>query len=231
MLYTLGQVLSEATAIVGNRSDVPASRVSFYANQAALDINYAVEPQEMEAIAVSSTTSGENKITLPSDFQAMLEVSNLSMSPPMILPKKNYMDADSAYTALSAPMNYVLYDTWMELTPSPDSAYSIQLRYQSRPSVLTVTSATPSFDTRFGIAWLYKTASYLAWGLKDFETAAIMDQKYAAELSRIPTDLALRQRDRSGQNIRLKLTPDPAVQSGDLFDNSISPGYTGLYGP
>ena len=229
-LWNLGQVMSFATSAIGNRSDMAQSIVSVYANQAAIDINYAVEPQEMEALAVSSTTSGENKITLPSDFQALLALSNLSTSPYQLLIKKNYMDIDSTTTVVSAPQYYVLYDTWLELFPSPDSSYSLQMRYQARPSVLTLTTATPSFDTRFSIAWMYKTAAYCAWHLKDFETANIFDQKYIAELARIPSDLALRQRDRTGQNIKPQYNANPSWNRSMDFDNSSTWPAT-LYGP
>jgi len=222
--------MSFATSAIGNRADLAVSVVSLYANQAAIDINFAVEPQEVEAIAVSSTTSGENKITLPTDFYAALVVSNLSSSPQQLLTKKNWMDIDSGTTTLGAPVDYVLYDTWMELYPSPDSSYSIQLRYQARPSVLTTLTSIPSFDTRFGVAWMYKTASYCAWHIKDFETAAIFDQKYIGELSRIPTDLALRQRDRTGQNVKEAHKARQRLTSADDFDHS-SGFPIGLYGP
>lgn len=229
-LWTLSTAMSFATSAIGNRSDLAQSTVSLYANQAALDVHLAVEPQEMEGLAVSSTTSGQNKITLPTDFQAVLAVSNLSVSPFQLLTKKNFMDIDSSTTQLGIPHDYVLYDTWMELWPSPDSSYSIQLRYQTRPSVLTTLTATPSFDTRFGIAWMYKTASYCAWHLKDFETASIFDQKYMAELARIPTDLALRQRDRTGQNIKPSYKNVPKWTSANDFDNTVN-FPPSLYGP
>lgn len=226
-MWTLGTVMSESTAIIGNRTDITASRVSLYANQAALDIILAVEPQDWESIAISSTTSGENKITLPLDFYAVLDISNLSTSPTTPLTKINYMDVDSQTTTLGRPDSYVLFSTWMELWPSPDSSYSLQLRYQARPSVLTATSAVPSFDTRFSIAWMYKTASYCAWALKDYETAAMLDQKYLGAISTIPSDLALRQRDRSGQNVKLVLQ---RAQRPILFDNADGMG-TSVYGP
>jgi len=226
-LWTLGTVMSEATGIIGNRTDLAGSRVSLYANQAALDITLAVEPQEWESIAVSSTTSGENKITLPTDFYAILDVSNLSTSPNAVLTKFNYMDIDSQTTTQGRPDSYVMYSTWMELWPSPDSSYSIQMRYQARPSVMTLTTAVPSFDTRFSIAWMYKTASYCAWAVKDYETAAILDQKYLGAISTIPSDLALRQRDRTGQNVKLML--DRPIRPS-LFDNRDGAGAS-VYGP
>jgi len=226
-MWTLGQVMSSATAFLGNRADLPVSTCSLFANQAALDINFAVEPQDVEGFAVSSTTSGENKITLPTDFYSVINVSNQSMSPPYNLRKINSSDIDSQMTTVSQPMNYVLYDSWMELWPSPDSSYSIQMRYQARPSVMTSLTALPSFDTRFGVAWMYRTTAYLARSVKDYETATAMDAQYLQVMATIPTDLALRQRDRNGQNVRLALHHREKVIN---FDDSLGPGST-LYGP
>ena len=226
-LWTLGQCMSSATAFLGNRSDLALSTCSLFANQAALDINFAVEHQDVEGFAVSSTTSGENKITLPTDFYSMINLSNQSVSPPQLLTKINASDIDSQMTTVNRPYNYVLYDSWLELWPSPDSSYSLQMRYQARPSVMTSLTATPSFDTRFGIAWMYKTASYLALSVKDYDTATAMNTNYLNVLATIPTDLALRQRDRNGANVRLKLHGDTVVLT---FDDSIGPPAT-LYGP
>ena len=227
-LWTLATCMSNATNVIGERADISLSRCSHWANVAALDVQQAIEPQQMEAIAISSTTSGENKITLPTDFYSALDVSNLSQTPPYLLSKWNVYDVDSNMTDQGMPTNYVMYSTWMELWPSPDSSYSIQLRYQARPSVLTATTATPSFDTRFGIAWLYRTAEYLADSVKDFETAAVYRQKYLSALATIPSDTALRQRDKNANNIRFSTRPLYARTLD--FDRRIGAGDS-LFGP
>jgi hypothetical protein len=226
--WTLGQVMSEATAIIGGRADIAASRASLYANQAAIDIQIAVEPLDLEGIATSSTTSGENRIALPTDFYDVLALYNTSITPPQPITKWNYYDVDSAQTALGAPTNYLSYSSYLQLWPSPDSSYSLQLRYQVRPSVMTNLTAIPSFDTRFGMCWLYRTAEYLADSVKDYETALMMRNKFLSTLATIPSDLALRQRDRNGQNIRFGTRP--TRERFLNFDDSV--GFPpSLYGP
>lgn len=227
-LWTLGTVMSEATSIIGSRADIAASRCSLYANQAALDVQLAVEPLDAEGIAVSSTTSGENKITMPSDFFSVIDLSNTSISPPQLLTKWNVYDVDSTVSQLGRPTNYVSYSSYLQLWPSPDSSYSLQLRYQTRPPVLTSTSDAPSFDTRFGMCWLYRTAEYLSDSVKDYETAMVMRQKFLSTLATIPSDLALRQRDREGQNIRF--ATHPLRERFVEFDQSTGPGAS-YYGP
>lgn len=205
--WTLGTVMSEATSLIGNRADISASRASFYANHAAIDIQIAVEPLDLEGIATSSTTSGENRIALPTDFYDVLDLYNISITPPQPVVKWNYYDIDSAQTTTGPPTNYLSFSSYLQLWPSPDSSYSLQLRYQVRPSVMTSLTAIPSFDTRFGMCWLYRTAEFLADAVKDYETALVMRQKFLSTLATIPSDLALRQRDRNGQNIRFATRP------------------------
>src|SRR5512143_2028984 len=106
-LWTLGTVLSEATSIIGNRDDISQSRASFYANQAAIDVQIAIEPLDLEGIATSSTTSGENRIALPTDFYAVLDFYNTSVTPPQAITKWNWYDTDSAQASLVAPTNYL----------------------------------------------------------------------------------------------------------------------------
>lgn len=227
-LWTLGTVLSEATSIIGNRDDISQSRASFYANQAAIDVQIAIEPLDLEGIATSSTTSGENRIALPTDFYAVLDLYNTSITPPQALTKWNWYDTDSAQTSLGAPTNYLSFSSYLQLWPSPDSSYSLQLRYQVRPSVMTALTAIPSFDTRFGMCWLYRTAEYLADSVKDYETALMMRNKFLSTLATMPSDLALRQRDRNGQNIRFGTRP--TRERFLNFDESV--GFPpGIYGP
>lgn len=206
-LFTLGGVCSEATAVLGGRLDVSQSRASLYANQAIQWLWNAVEHDLGEGLAISSTTSGDNRITLPSDFQEVINISNISTVPPAPLIKWNSDDIDSQHTYLSKPSNYVLYANWLELWPSPDSSYSIQLRYRTRASVLTNTAATPSFATKYDMAWLYKTCEYLADATRDYESAMVMRQKCLSELASVPSDLALRQRSREGMRVSFPSRP------------------------
>lgn len=226
--WTLGACISEATSIIGNRADIAASRASFYANQAAIDIQIATEPLDLEGLATSSTTSGENRIALPTDFYSIIDLYNTSITPPQPITKWNTYDIDSAQTATGVPVNYLSFSSYLQLWPSPDSSYSLQLRYQVRPSVMTSLTAIPSFDTRFGMCWLYRTAEFLADSVKDYETALVMRQKFLSTLATIPSDLALRQRDRNGQNIRF--STHPQRQRFIDFDHDSGFPIT-LYGP
>jgi len=204
---TLGTVMSEATAMLGNRSDISQSRCSFYANQAAAFI-WRVENHDLaEGIAISSTTSGENRVTLPSDFEGLISISNLSTTPPQVLTAVNVDDVDSDWTYLGTPTRYAMYANYVQYWPSPDSSYSIQLRYRTKYATVTGTANTFSIGSRHDMAHIYLTASYIADSLYDRENSALFNQKFISHMASMPSDLAMRQRSREG--MRISMPHDP----------------------
>ena len=156
MQITLADVISKATTLAGGRRDWAVSEVSFFANLAAVAVYQQVYHTPLESLAVSSTTSGENRITVPTDYEATISLSNLST--PGVnsgqmggrqLTKAEGAYLSSQWTASGTPIYYADYGTWLELWPSPDSSYSLELRYYAKlPSLLTSTQ-TPAFDERW----------------------------------------------------------------------------------
>ncbi len=201
-LYTLSTVMSEATYSIGQRSDLALSRASFFANQAYLEVWEALPHNEQEKLAVSSTTSGENRITLPSDYGETIALSDLSASQPTLLRVLNSDDVDSSSTLLGRPTAYVEYANWLELWPSPDSAYSIQMRYRAQPSVLTTTTAESSLATRYDYAWFLKTCEMYCRAVGDIEQAPTWANEYTNYMLRTRSDLAKRQSAREGMSVR-----------------------------
>lgn len=218
-LFTLGNVMSNATAMIGARADLALSTASFLANQAYREVWEALPHDLQESLAISSTTSGEDKITLPSDFGEVINISNTSRVPPVLLSQVNVDTIDSDDTTLGEPETYALYSSWLELHPSPDSAYSIQLRYRAEPSVLTTTTATSSIATRFEYGWLLKTAELFCDHLNDFEQGILWRSKYGAYMAGQRNDLAKRQANREGMKINF-LTRPRTASSNYSFDTA-----------
>lgn|SRR5574341_1369522 len=203
-LYDLGAVVSRATQLLGNRLDVTLSTSSFYANEAALQIAKSLFHEASETSATTSTTSGVNSVVLPTNFDELISISNVSLTPPRVLTAITPDQIDSENTGSGIPERYLEYADRVELWPSPNSTYSLVLRYRTRFSAMTATTATPSFDTRYGLAWLYKTTELLADSVLDHDAAALWRQKYLSEMAATPSDYALRQRSsRAGQRLSL----------------------------
>lgn len=197
MQLTLADVISRATTLAGGRRDIPTSEISFWANVAAVEIAGQVWHTPLEALAISSTTSGENRISLPSDFDGMIALSNLSTQGVVggrQLAPTTGDQIDSRVTAdLAEPELYALYSTWMELYPTPDSSYSLQLRYWSKQPTITASTGTPAFDERWHPGWLYKTAELLEARSGNPEGEALARNRYLSYMASQKDDRALRQ--------------------------------------
>jgi hypothetical protein len=150
--------MSHATTRAGRRSDLALSTVSFLVNQAYQEVAQAQPSAMMETLAVSSTTSGEARVELPSNCMELLSLSWLTTNAAsaQTLLRTNTVRVDSSgFYPVAKPAQYALFNNWIELWPSPDSSYSLQVRYIAYPSDMTATTAVPSLATEWRPAVMY----------------------------------------------------------------------------
>ncbi|KKL85531.1 hypothetical protein LCGC14_1953830 [marine sediment metagenome] len=208
--WTLGTIVSRATAALGNRTDITLSDGSFWGNVAQENVWDAMPHDLQERLAVSSTTSGENRITLPSDFKEMLNIrlSSSSASQDVLqLINPDDIDSNSNATRLGIPVTYMPYADFLELRPSPDSAYSVQLRYRAQLGTLVAESDRLSVATRFGEAVFLKTTQLLADNVvRDFNSGAAFGDRFVRFMLQTVPDRALRQRERHDMGVSLPRT-------------------------
>lgn len=194
------------------RTDWALSDASFYANLAAQEVAQFAGHMPKEAIAVSSTTSGENRYALPSDFDYPTALtlyqgssattgSRATIAIPLQGRDANWADSRDLPDS-GIPENYVFYSTFFELYPSPNSGYSMQLRYVARQPTLVSSTETLSLDDRWHPAWLFKTVELLQASRNDVEAEAMARNRYLNYVSTVPTDRQLKQRDRAGMALR-----------------------------
>lgn len=194
--WNLADLMSRTTAALGNRSDLAASDVSFWVNEAYDDV-WNRQPHDLqETIAVSNTTVNEDKITLPTDFAELVSLSNTSDSNRLLDPLNVDQLLRYPSTTSGIPRYYAEYNSWLELRPIPDSAYSLELRYRKLRSDLTSLTARPSVTTHLRRAIFLKAVELLADNVTlDDERAVRYRQKYEAALAQMPSDRAMRMRE------------------------------------
>jgi len=180
-----------------------------------------------EALAISSTTSGGNRIALPTDFDYTIAMtlyvgsgstqsSNGTVVVPMRMRDPRWVDSqrisgDGDTGVAGIPEVYVPYGSWLELWPSPNSAYSLMMRYMSKAPTLVNSTDTPNLDERWHAAILYKTVELLEASRNNVEGEALARNRYLNYVSSTPTDFALKQKDRSGMVIRTKWRADDGL--------------------
>ena len=206
MILNLGTIMSAATNFAGGRLDYSVSEASMYVNWAyaevATRINYH---RGKQAIAVSSTTSGGNRIALPTDFDYATALtayigsgSTQSSCGTTVIPLRQRdarwidsqtVEGDTGTTNSTPgiPDAYVIYSSWLELWPSPNSAYSMQLRYITKAPVLVNSTDTPVIDERWHTAILYKTIELLEGSRNNVEGELLARNRYLNYVSSTPT--------------------------------------------
>ncbi len=209
MELNLATIASIATKFNQGRLDYELSECSLWANIALTEVSTRVQMTPLEGIAVSSTTSGENRISLPSDFDFPINftLSDSSAGPvgaPIPLQERQIGWLDSQGSGVGIPKWYTLYGSWIELAPSPDSAYSLQLRYGAKIRPLVASTDTPNINERYHYAVALKTAEYLAAARNDVEQEAINRARYLSYMQSTPSDLAYKQRAEDGVSVAVQ---------------------------
>jgi hypothetical protein len=214
MAMSLGQLCSYATRMAGGRNDYELSEASFWVNQAYSTVYNRTGHTPLEAVATSSTTSGEQRYQLPQDWNYGIAVTLYqgststattgSQSTTVIRLRQqdaNWIDAQTLSPS-GVPEAYVQYSSWFELWPSPNSAYSLQLRYAVKPPVLVDSTDTIALDERWHAAVLYKTVELLEASRNNVEGEAMARNRYLSYVVSVPTDQSMKQRDRNGMVLR-----------------------------
>lgn len=223
--FNLGQFCSTATTWAGGRADYTLSEASLYVNMAIGEISSRVGMQPLEALAVSSTTSGENKVAFPPDYDQTIaltcyvgssstaSLSNNTTTYALIQRDSRFLDSQNLNgtgdgVVAGIPNYYQQYSTWFELFPSPNSAYSLQLRYFAKPQTLVNSTDTPTLDERWQAAVLYRTVALLEASRNNMEGEAVAQNRYLSYVASQPTDRALKQLDRTGMTMAFKRRHD-----------------------
>jgi hypothetical protein len=158
-----------------------------------------------EKLAISSTTSGENRYWLPDDFMEPISLSYLSnVGSYRTLRLSNHRRFDAkGFTPVGVPDQYALFNEWIELYPSPNSAYSLQFRYRSYVTDMQDATDAPSVSTSWRYAVLLKGKQLLADYIADPALSITYENQYISHIATLDTDQAKRQNDKSGMGVRV----------------------------
>ena len=181
--FTLATIMSEATAMVGSRLELTASRVSFYANMAMLDVAKAAPNTRLESTTTLSALASVSTMPLPTDWMATLALSTISsydsygnrrlLEVPTVA-----IDNASEGTTPNRPNRFSVFGTGINLYPTPASAESLVLRYQKFPADMVNLTDTPSLSTDMHPAVLFKTVEYLFGVTLDAQREALARNRY-----------------------------------------------------
>lgn len=181
--FTLGTLMSEATAVIGARADLGASTVSLYANLAQLEVASMLPHEELVSTDTLSALASRQTVPLPADFGDFISLSRVSsydsmgfrLLAPVSVPA---IDNASEGTAVGVPTRFARVGANLFLYPTPVSADSLVLRYRRVPADMVATTALPSLHTRWHPAIYFKLCENLADRVLDNPRAAYYRNKF-----------------------------------------------------
>lgn len=200
--WTLAELCSAATRRVGQRSDLPLSLVSFWANQALQDFAYDLADAAGERVYLFSASSSDYSTSLPSDFLLPIAVSTHTTTPARILKQISADAADARGYAPSTPSSFFIWANAIYVYPPPNSTTTFALRYRAIPSTLTELTSVPEISQEHRLAILLKLEQYLHEELGNLEEANLANARYNAYVSKLRDAMARRQ---YAKNLRISI--------------------------
>lgn len=213
-VFSLAQIVSHATRLA-NDVGMALSEASEYANIAISHVAQAagVQHAPKETCAFASTSTSDRRLAYPSDFDYALGLklgvpgswstatSRTTSWTPLAKEPAPWGDPYQSDTS-GAPDTYAEFATWFELRPSPNSAYSVELRYVRKLSDLTLSTATPAFDEQWGWAAVLKTAELIAACNSNRSVEAWNRQRYADYVTSLRVDQGRKRMDERGMHMQ-----------------------------
>jgi hypothetical protein len=209
--FTLGELMSIGTTRAGRRADIPVSEASLLVNLAYLEVQQAIPHNLSETTTELSVLSGERYLNLPSNYAEpvsfRLKVPS-SQTTPEINPSYKTLallsphQADGSWTDdTGEPQTFAFFGSRLELHPSPNSNYSLHIRYRAAPTDMLELTDTPSLSTPWRLALLSRSEVLFHEHVGNYPAAASALQRYLSMVNTLKTDEAKRQSSGHRQTI------------------------------
>jgi hypothetical protein len=155
MAFTSYSDLKTTIASYLARSDLTAMIPTFI-QLAELRLRREVRTRQMLVVATASTTGGDSTVGLPSDFLEMRDI-HVNTNPITTL---SYAAPNAFYNSYRAtesgkPTEYTVLATELQLSPIPDSTYTLQMLYYAQPYFMSDSNPSNVFLVNFPDALLY----------------------------------------------------------------------------
>lgn len=175
------------------RSDL-TSKADDFIDLAEAFFNLKLQTLNMQKTASLSTVANQQTVTLPTDYLSMVMVSLSDDPSPIDKVSLKFINEKYRIAQVGRPLVYCDYpDNKIQLAPTPDSVYTLNIIYYYGVTPLDNTNTTnwllTSLPNLYLSACLYNAAGYI----KDYEA----QDRFAAEVITYLEDL--RTKDRSNR--------------------------------
>lgn len=115
-----------------------------------------IRTRQMLIVATASTTGGDSTVGLPTDFLEMRDI-HLNTTPVTTMRYKapNSFYETSRVTESGKPIDYTILGSEMQVSPIPDTSYTLQMLYYGKPTLLSDSNPSNVFLANYPDALLY----------------------------------------------------------------------------
>lgn len=112
--------------------------------------------RKMLVVARADTTGNDSTVGLPTDFLEMRDI-HVRTTPVQSLTYRspNAFFAGSRTTDIGKPIDYTILASEIQFAPVPDTAYSVQMLYYAKPTLLSDSNTSNVFLANYPDALLY----------------------------------------------------------------------------
>lgn len=226
--WTFGDLKSQATKRIGQRSDIPESDVSLWVNQAYQDFVREVPEFLSERTHYFSVSSGDSLVSLPTDFYEAVVISHQTTASgsnrTLRQVSPEWADAQG-YFPVGEPEGYFIWHSQIQLWPSANSSAltthassgrSYLLRYRAITEDMASNTSVPSVATEHRHIILYRAEKYLHELLGNLEEAALSQANYVNAVTSLKDAIAKRQASKTRYAVSL---PDRANRRARADDS------------
>lgn len=141
--------------------------------------------RELQDVEVVTTVANDADTPLPGDFQRLVNVTiNLSNGTVVPLSSESVTSIYQHSASTGRPERYAIDGTNLRLWPTPDSAYTVTLRYYRKPTTMTDPENQPSIPPEYH----HLIVSYALWHCwereNDWNAAAYHKQRFDEDLQK-----------------------------------------------
>ena len=168
-----------------NRSDL-TSYIDTFIDSTEAELNRRLRTKEM--IKRATATADSQYLTVPTDWQEAIniEVTSNNFSPlfqQSIESLDVYRKANNNITG--QPVYYAMVDDSIELAPTPDSSYTLQLTYYAKINALSDSNTTNFVSTDHPDVYLYGALKHASIFLMEDERIPLFTNQFEKALEEI----------------------------------------------
>jgi hypothetical protein len=179
--FTLSEMRDEIKLNLGNRSTdvIPNSRYDLWLNLTEIEIISAFQFFQVEKRVTTTMVVGQSLYQLPSDLLAIYALRDSTIK--RKIRRSHYRKFDNIdYDVSGDPTHYIRFGNYVQLTPVPSSANTLQLRYCKNINKMVDDTDTPTLPAPWHEA-IMLGAEARGWrALGELKKWAIIKNEYLA---------------------------------------------------